>query len=51
MAEDSWWLEETDLDDDQKVVNGLDLEGNFLVLGPPGSGKTYMLALHRRDVG
>ncbi|MBL9008024.1 MAG: AAA family ATPase [Myxococcales bacterium] len=45
MADDSWWLEEEELDDDQKIVNGLDLDGNFLVLGPPGSGKTNLVLL------
>lgn len=45
MADDSWWLEETDLDDDQKKVNGLDLDGNFAVFGPPGSGKTNLALL------
>lgn len=42
---DSWWVGEGDLDDDQKAVIKLDIDGNHLVLGPPGSGKTNLLLL------
>jgi superfamily I DNA/RNA helicase len=41
----AWWIGETDLDDDQKNVISLAAEGNHLVLGPPGSGKTNILLL------
>jgi superfamily I DNA and RNA helicase len=41
----AWWIGESDLDDDQKDVISLSAEGNHLVLGPPGSGKTNILLL------
>jgi superfamily I DNA/RNA helicase len=41
----SWWLDITDLDDDQKDVIQLPPTGNFLILGPPGSGKTNLLLI------
>ncbi len=41
----AWWIGESDLDDDQKEVISLSSEGNHLVLGPPGSGKTNILLL------
>src|ERR1700719_2071258 len=41
----TWWIGEADLDDDQKDVISLASEGNHLVLGPPGSGKTNILLL------
>jgi len=41
----SWWLDITDLDDDQKNVIELPPTGNYLILGPPGSGKTNLLLI------
>ena len=41
----SWWLDITDLDDDQKNVIALPPTGNYLILGPPGSGKTNLLLI------
>src|SRR5947209_20599710 len=41
----AWWVGESDLDDDQKDVISLASEGDHLVLGPPGSGKTNILLL------
>lgn len=41
----AWWIGENELDDDQKDVISLAAEGNHLVLGPPGSGKTNILLL------
>lgn len=41
----SWWLDIADLDDDQKDVIDLPAKGNYLILGPPGSGKTNLLLL------
>lgn len=39
-----WWARRDQLDDDQRqLIEGLDLEGDYLVLGPPGSGKTNVL--------
>ena len=43
--EETWWRKPEDLDDDQKEVIALPLEGNHLVLGPPGCGKTNLLLL------
>ena len=41
----SWWLDISDLDDDQKDVIALPATGNHLILGPPGSGKTNLLLI------
>jgi len=39
-----WWAKKEDLDDDQiHLIEKLALRQNFLVLGPPGSGKTNIL--------
>lgn len=39
-----WWIQKEQLDDDQiEVIEGLPLMGKYLVLGPPGSGKTNIL--------
>src|ERR1035437_7346647 len=38
-----WWVGEDELDEDQKDVIALPLTGNYLVTGPPGSGKTNLL--------
>ena len=45
MADGSWWVDAKELDDDQSDVIGLAADGNFLVVGPPGSGKTNLLLL------
>jgi superfamily I DNA/RNA helicase len=41
----SWWLDITDLDEDQKEVIRLPAVGNYLIAGPPGSGKTNLLLI------
>jgi superfamily I DNA/RNA helicase len=41
----SWWLDITDLDEDQKSVIELPATGDYLILGPPGSGKTNLLLI------
>ncbi|MBW1795351.1 MAG: AAA family ATPase [Deltaproteobacteria bacterium] len=41
----SWWLDITDLDEDQKNVIDLPPTGDYLFLGPPGSGKTNLLLI------
>jgi superfamily I DNA/RNA helicase len=41
----SWWLDIADLDEDQKNVIELPATGNYLILGPPGSGKTNLLLI------
>lgn len=41
----SWWLDINGLDDDQKDVIELPATGDYLILGPPGSGKTNLLLI------
>lgn len=43
--DEAWWKGMGDLDDKQKEVMALPLEGTYVVLGPPGSGKTNLLLL------
>jgi len=45
---DSWWVEQDELDDDQKAVISLPLEGSYLIVGPPGCGKTNLLLLRAK---
>lgn len=45
MADSSWWIDANELDDEQKDVISLPPDGDYLVVGPPGSGKTNLLAL------
>lgn len=42
---ETWWVDPEQLDDQQKEVITLPLEGGHLVIGPPGSGKTNLLLL------
>src|SRR5712692_8694192 len=42
---DTWWVEQDELDGDQKTVISLPLEGSYLIVGPPGCGKTNLLLL------
>jgi superfamily I DNA and RNA helicase len=44
----TWWVSESDLDDDQKDIIGLGADGSYLVIGPPGSGKTNLLLLRAK---
>jgi superfamily I DNA/RNA helicase len=46
--DDIWWVKAEQLDEDQQEVIRLPPEGNFLVVGPPGSGKTNLLLLRAR---
>ncbi|MGO6685629.1 ATP-binding domain-containing protein [Rhizobium leguminosarum] len=41
----TWWKTISDLDDDQKKVIALPKDGNHLILGPAGCGKTNLLLL------
>src|SRR4030042_3177433 len=45
LMNETWWVNESDLDDDQKRVIALGPDGRHLITGPPGSGKTNMLIL------
>ena len=45
---ETWWVSENSLDAQQKSVIALDLQGNFLILGPPGCGKTNLLLLRAK---
>lgn len=41
----SWWKKESELDNAQKKAVGLPRDGRYLLIGPPGSGKTNLLLL------
>lgn len=43
--DDTWWKKISELDDTQREIISLDIEGNYMVVGPPGSGKTNILLL------
>lgn len=45
MSLDSWWVDLSELDDEQQAAIDLSIDGNYLLLGPPGSGKTNLLLL------
>jgi len=45
MPDTSWWIDSDELDDEQLDVISLPIDGDFLVVGPPGSGKTNLLLL------
>jgi len=45
MPDNSWWVDSNELDDNQMDVIDLPADGNFLIGGPPGSGKTNLLLL------
>lgn len=45
MPDDTWWRDPSELKDEQKRVVELPLQGSYLILGPPGSGKTNLLLL------
>ncbi|MHC2068122.1 UvrD-helicase domain-containing protein [Bremerella sp. T1] len=42
---ETWWVGQDELDEDQQKVIALPEFGNYLVTGPPGSGKTNLLLL------
>jgi len=44
----SWWKERSELDDDQLSFLELPKEGRYLLIGPPGSGKTNLLLLRAK---
>jgi superfamily I DNA/RNA helicase len=42
---DTWWVKPEQLDENQREIVSLPIEKNFLIIGPPGSGKTNLLLL------
>ncbi len=44
----SWWVGESELDSEQKQIIKLEADGNHLIIGPPGSGKTNLLLCRAR---
>ena len=47
---DTWWVKQSQLDDDQKNVFTLPIDKDHLVKGPPGSGKTNLLLLRAKQL-
>jgi superfamily I DNA/RNA helicase len=47
---ETWWVDPSQLDDDQKSVLSARPELDMLILGPPGSGKTNILMLRSNYV-
>lgn len=41
----SWWKKQTELGEEQQAIINLPPDGRYLILGPPGSGKTNLLLL------
>lgn len=42
---ETWWVKPEQLDAEQKEVISLPLGQSYLIVGPPGSGKTNLLLL------
>ena len=47
---ETWWIGEDQLDDDQKAIVAIEPKGNHIIIGPPGSGKTNILLLHAKTM-
>jgi superfamily I DNA and RNA helicase len=45
---ETWWVGEDQLDDDQKKIAVLPPKGSHLIMGPPGCGKTNLLLLRAK---
>lgn len=48
--EETWWRDPKQLDPKQKEFIGLPTTGRYLLMGPPGSGKTNLLLLRAQYV-
>ena len=48
--DDTWWVRQNQLDDDQKDVFSLSIHKDHFVKGPPGSGKTNLLLLRAKQL-
>lgn len=48
--DDTWWVRQNQLDEDQKNVFTLSIHEDYLVTGPPGSGKTNLLLLRAKQL-
>lgn len=47
---ETWWVDPSQLDDDQKQVVALPPDRDHLITGPPGSGKTNLLLLKATEI-
>ena len=45
---ETWWVADGQLDEDQRRVVSLPLDESKLIIGPPGSGKTNLLVLRAK---
>ena len=45
---ETWWVADGQLDEDQRRVVSLPLDESQLIVGPPGSGKTNLLVLRAK---
>lgn len=46
--EGTWWRDQSELDDEQLRFIDLPRDGRYLLMGPPGSGKTNLLLLRAK---